>query len=440
MKGLSLLHGHSADSIIAFLDGEAVTSGRFIAHARALAASLPEHARVINLCDDRYYFLLSFVAALLRGQTSLLPPNRTSDTISQLATEACDCYLLSDNPENYTAFNCYDSKVALSDSVETEIPDIAGELIAVLLYTSGSSGNATAHFKSWEMLVRGAQLTAEKLQITAGTTYLATVPPQHMFGLEATVLLPMHSGCAVDNRHPLFPADIRAALDSIAPPRALITTPLQLRACASEQHPIPACEFILSATAPLSAELAASIESLCETTVKEIYGSTETGAIATRITTEGEEWSLLKGYQLTETQNGWQLDAPQFPSPQPIADRLSIKGDHFRLLGRGSDLIKVAGKRVSLGELNHILLTIEGVDDGVFFLPDENDEGRTTRLAAAVVSDSLSNSELLQQLRQRIDAAFIPRPLLRPERLPRNDMGKLPRNALLKLLHNHNKV
>lgn len=437
MKALPLLHGHSTDSVIAYLNAEAITVGRFLAHAKRLADLLPDKARVINLCDDRYYFLLSFVAALLRGQMSLLPPNRTTETISQLATEDNNCYLLSDTPDEYSSFSCHDSKIALNNSVETVIPEIDGDLAAVLLYTSGSSGNATPHLKSWEMLVRGAQLTAEQLKITPGTSFLATVPPQHMFGLEATVLLPMHCGCAIDNRHPLFPADIRAALSSVAAPRALITTPLQLRACASEQQPLAACEFILSATAPLSAELATSIEALCETRVQEIYGSTETGAIATRATTQGESWSLLKGYRLQQTDSGWQLDAPHFPSPQPITDRLSIEGDHFRLLGRGSDLIKVAGKRVSLGELNHILLSIEGVEDGVFFLPDEDGEGRTTRLVAAVVSTELSNTELLEALRQRIDPAFLPRPLLRPERLPRNDTGKLPRRALLQLLHDN---
>jgi acyl-coenzyme A synthetase/AMP-(fatty) acid ligase len=106
-------------------------------------------------------------------------------------------------------------------------------------------------------------------------------------------------------------------------------------------------------------------------------------------------------------------------------------------LGRNSDLIKVAGKRVSLGELNHLLLSIEGVEDGVFFLPDEENGARTIRLAAAVVSTQLSNAELLQALRNKIDPAFLPRPLLRAERLPRNATGKLPRQALLQLLRDN---
>jgi acyl-coenzyme A synthetase/AMP-(fatty) acid ligase len=140
---------------------------------------------------------------------------------------------------------------------------------------------------------------------------------------------------------------------------------------------------------------------------------------------------------LQQGDGGWQLHAPHLPSPQPLCDQLTVEGDHFHLLGRSSDLIKVAGKRVSLGELNHLLLAIEGVEDGVFFLPEEGDEARTVRLAAAVVSSRLSNGELLRALREKIDPAFLPRPLLRPTSLPRNETGKLPRHALLQLLQEH---
>lgn len=433
MNPLPLLRHHHADSVVAYLNGKAVTTARFVAHAQALAATLPEHGTVINLCDDRYYFLLSFAATLLRQQLTLLPPNRTQLTISKLASEQEGCYLLSDQPEAYPAFDCHNCQLPLGDEEAQTIPEIDGGQAAVRLYTSGSTGEATPHLKSWEMLARGAHLTATQLQIDSGTTFLATVPPQHMFGLETTVMLPLQSGCAIDNRHPLFPADIRAALHDIEEPRALITTPLQLRACASEQQPLPRCEFILSATAPLSPELAGTIEALCDTTVREIYGSTETGAIATRCTTRDELWTLIDGCKLEQQDDSWQLQASHLPQPQPIADRLSVEGRRFRLMGRGADLIKVAGKRVSLGELNHILLSLDGVRDGAFFLPQEPDDGRTVRLAA-VVSTQLDSPTLLSRLREKIDPAFLPRPLLIRQQLPRNEAGKLPRHALLQLL------
>jgi len=94
--------------------------------------------------------------------------------------------------------------------------------------------------------------------------------------------------------------------------------------------------------------------------------------------------------------------------------------------------IKIAGKRASLADLNRRLLEIEGVADGVFFLPEGGRAG-TTRLACLVVAPTLEEPEVLAELRRKLVAAFLPRPLLRVDSLPRTATGKLPRQALLDL-------
>ena len=108
------------------------------------------------------------------------------------------------------------------------------------------------------------------------------------------------------------------------------------------------------------------------------------------------------------------------------------------LFGRNTDLIKIAGKRALLSDLNHHLLAINGIKDGAFFMPDaetQSDSGhRETRLAAFVVAPDLSKKALLDQLRTNIDSVFLPRPLKFVAALPRNETGKLPRGKLLELL------
>jgi acyl-coenzyme A synthetase/AMP-(fatty) acid ligase len=118
-----------------------------------------------------------------------------------------------------------------------------------------------------------------------------------------------------------------------------------------------------------------------------------------------------------------------------MGDVLEAKDEQrFILLGRTEDLVNIAGKRGSLGYLNHHLNAIPGVLDGTFFVRDEPDGGAgVTRLAAFVVAPSLDAASLLEQLRERIDPVFLPRPLLFVERLPRSATGKLPREALLSL-------
>jgi acyl-coenzyme A synthetase/AMP-(fatty) acid ligase len=75
------------------------------------------------------------------------------------------------------------------------------------------------------------------------------------------------------------------------------------------------------------------------------------------------------------------------------------------------------------------LNSIDGVLDGVFVVPQE--EGAVvTRLAAYVVAPGLTAEAVMEGLRQRIDPAFLPRPLCLVEFLPRNATGKLPREPL----------
>ena len=99
------------------------------------------------------------------------------------------------------------------------------------------------------------------------------------------------------------------------------------------------------------------------------------------------------------------------------------------LHGRTADLVNIAGKRTSLAHLNYHLNSIEGVRDGVFVVPEQEGEA-VTKLTAYVVAPGLSGDGLINALRQRIDAAFLPRPLHFVDALPRNETGKLPRQAL----------
>jgi acyl-coenzyme A synthetase/AMP-(fatty) acid ligase len=68
--------------------------------------------------------------------------------------------------------------------------------------------------------------------------------------------------------------------------------------------------------------------------------------------------------------------------------------------------------------------------DGVYFVPEEREADGVTRLTAFVVAPGLTRAQVLAALRERIDPAFLPRPLVMVESLPRSITGKLPRAAL----------
>jgi acyl-coenzyme A synthetase/AMP-(fatty) acid ligase len=197
---------------------------------------------------------------------------------------------------------------------------------------------------------------------------------------------------------------------------------------------LPQLDFLLSATAPLSPQLAAAAETRFAAPLYEIYGCTEAGQVATRRTVETVEWRALPGVLLRQDKHGTWVNGGHVETEVLLHDVIELRGHTgFLLHGRTAELVNIAGKRTSLASLNYHLNSITGVCDGVFVMPEQED-GAVTRLTAFVVAPGLTSEAVMNALRQRIDAAFLPRPLCLVESLPRNDTGKLPRQALCRLL------
>ena len=93
---LPLLHARDLAAPLAWSKGKAISAGQFIAEAQALAATLPD-GRPVNLCQDRVHFALGLAAALIRGQTSLMPPNALPETLAQIPAQGGAPYLLIDD-------------------------------------------------------------------------------------------------------------------------------------------------------------------------------------------------------------------------------------------------------------------------------------------------------------------------------------------------------
>ncbi len=77
---------------------------------------------------------------------------------------------------------------------------------------------------------------------------------------------------------------------------------------------------------------------------------------------------------------------------------------------------------------------IEGVRDGVFIMPDDQAGEDVARVVALVVAPDLDKTEILSMLAEHVSPVFLPRPLYKVDSLPRNAMGKLPREELARLL------
>ncbi|CAG9249268.1 Beta-hydroxyacyl-ACP dehydratase [Burkholderia diffusa] len=469
MPTYPLVFHSSPDQTIAWRDGTPVSVRAFVADVARVAAALPAGGHVFNVCRDRYRFAVSLCAALVAGRISLLPSTHTPEMVRQLASFAPDAFCLHDAPDcaiDLPRFAYPDAAPGdRLDDAPFAVPRIDASRIMAYVFTSGSTGAPVPHRKTWGFLVGCVRAAADRLGLLDGraATLIGTVPAQHMYGFESTVLLALIGGLAFSNRQPFYPVDIRDELAAIPQPRVLVTSPIHLRALLSAGHALPPAALVLSATAPLSEKLACEAEAALDAPLVEIYGSTETGQIATRRTSQGATWQLFPGIRLDAraAQDGPGRDAAgddsgptvwasggHVETPVPMGDALELLGDgRFLLHGRKADLVNIAGKRTSLAYLNHQLNAIADVVDGVFFMPDDAapadaDAARepVTRLVALVVAPTLAAADLQRALRERIDPAFMPRPLVFVDALPRNETGKLPRDVLAALVARHTRA
>jgi acyl-coenzyme A synthetase/AMP-(fatty) acid ligase len=423
-----------AGDIVALRAQQPIRRAEFWRDVAALAACLPPRKYILNLCADRYRYIVGFAAALQRQQITLMPSSDISGALEALAEDYPDVYALTD--KTMPALEC----MIYPDHLEAGAPAHALMAVpetqqALILFTSGSTGKPKAVPKSWGPLVRSAHAAGERLGISRlqGATVIGTVPHQHSYGLESLILLGLQHGLRIDAGWPLYPADIRAALARAARPRILVTTPVHLRALLAEPDDMPQADLILSATAPLTQALAARAEAVFGAKLIEIYGCTEAGQIATRRSAHEAQWHCLNGVEISQEGDATYAIGAAVEGSALLHDVIEQTGRATFILGdRSADLVDVAGKRTSLTYLNYQLLDIPGVEDGVVFMGEANGP-RVTRLMALVVAPELTPETLLGALRERIDAAFLPRPLVFVNALPRNSLGKLPREALLRL-------
>jgi acyl-coenzyme A synthetase/AMP-(fatty) acid ligase len=413
-----VLTSRQPDEIIAFRRDGPVRVDRFIAEVVALAELLPDSTYVINLHADRYLYLRAFCAALVAGQCTLMPPNRQPHTLKQLR----DAY-----DGAATLGGAGEEVIDAMPAGDADVPDIPDEQASAIAFTSGSTGTPTPNLKYWETLRLGSFCNARLLLDASGArlNIVATVPPQHMWGMETSILLPLFANVAVSHLTPFYPQDIADALQSLPEPRMLVSSPIHLDTLLKSGLKPVGIHKIITATAPLSKELALDLEKTFDTEVQDVFGCSESGILATRRRSVEEEWTYSDTFDFEISDMGVIISAAHLPKAVKLPDIVELTGKgRFRWLGRQQDMVNIAGKRGSLAELNFRLREIPGVVDGVIFSPSSQKTGRD-RLAALVVAPNLQASDILDALRDKLEPVFLPRPVLMVPSLPRQETGKL---------------
>lgn len=415
------------------LASRAVRVDEFAADVAHVATLLPKATTLVNLASERYQFTVLLFAAAVAGKETLLPGNREAASVAALTQAHPDCVAV------HTDSNARDGEAIywdLAGNGRSDTPTIDPEA-GVTVFTSGSTGQASAHRKSWRLLDSFRQLHAGILNVEASHTLVATVPSWHMYGFEWALLLPTVAPLALYCGSTFYPGDLIKLLQQFAPNTILVSTPVHLRALLATPSRKISVAKTVCATAPIDQNFATEIEARLNCELLEIYGCSEIGSLASRRTVQNNLWRFFDAFSLQQNSQTLTVSHPLLAQPVALADIFSKHSSGYRLDGRATDIVKVGGKRDSLARLNMLLQQIDGVDDGVFYRSGDVGLQDTDRLSAVAVTKTLTSQQIRRQLAADVEPAFLPRPITLVDELPRNATGKLQAQELSDLIHRH---
>ena len=469
----------SLESPVVFHQGKIIKLGELLHTVDFLSKKIPPHQHILNLYEERYFFLLGFLLALKQQTISLFPSTISTHTLAQLKDSYNDVLVLTDNHDNSESLYCenfkaFDLKALIPESINDQsqaisFPEISLKQIVAIIFTSGSTGQPLPYKKLWSDLLTSSHLLAEIFLKTPKqlSALLATVPAQHMYGLEVSIMMALQHGLLIHSNKPFFPQDISDCVEDFKQYSQqsdtridiiLITTPLHLKACIKTEVNLSGVSLFISATAALDKELAQLCEQHYSAQVKEIFGCTEVGSMAWRRAIESQQWTVLDDMSLEkddDNNNEVQINTARSIKHFAFNDIVDvIDNKHFLLKGRKEDLVNQAGKRSSLAYLNHHLQSYDGLIDACYYQDDSQTDSREeTRLIAFVVlKTTLSSSnatissekerhsskkeqqqksrQIRNYLKNKIEAVFLPKKIIYVAKLPRNNTGKLPLSSL----------
>lgn len=444
----SLLH---PDRSRPWADRGGETQADLVAHAERIAALIDaRRGRVVLSCRHARSFVPGLLGAWLAGAMVELLPNVQPGTLDRVDADDGVAHVLHDVADRQgrsaraihvpavlaAAGSLGSGEAEAAPTRATAAPTRAAPPawpeVAVCMTTSGTTERPRTVGKSMAQLV--AELDVLAVIFPAAGAVLSTVPLSHFYGLLFGVLLPLRFGARIVSHDALLPADIAAMLAREAVD-LMVSTPAHLRAMAAAA--MPRDLRVVTSGARMPADLHLRLATEHGWHVTDVLGSTETGGIATR-SHPMNAWAPFPGAAVTAP--GGQLvvrSAWCDGGGAAIDDRIEILPDGtFQHLGRGSELVKIAGKRAHAQAIEATVLAIPGVGDAAVIV--HGGPGREPRVALAFsLADGaapVGRDQIAAAIRRQFDAVFVPKIVKCVTRIPRTERGKLDGEALRALL------
>lgn len=425
-----LTDGLPDDSVVAWRGDTALRFRQLRAAVSALAATAHAGQRVGLLCRDSFHFAAAFLAMAHAGTEIILPPGDHPATLTALSG----------------AFDrLIDDEAVSAATGGAPLSPVDAERVLITFFTSGSTGQPKRVTRTLAMVQHEvATLEAAFGPLSASSRVLGTVGHHHLYGLTFRLLWPLASGRPFTTAtHELWETLFAAAPGN----STIVSSPAHVSRLGGFALLSPADRpgILFCAGAPLSLAASDATAAIVGVRPTEIFGSTESGAIATRQQVEGDEpWQLLPGVRCRISTDGLaSFCSPQVAGWMETGDLAREEHGGIRFLGRADGIVKIEGKRVSLPEVEAALTSLPWVADAAALLLPE----APVRLAAVVVPSTVGwkalekaghfrfGTALARGVAAKLESAGRPKRWRFVTQLPQRHMGKRDGAALLALFN-----
>jgi acyl-coenzyme A synthetase/AMP-(fatty) acid ligase len=285
----------------------------------------------------------------------------------------------------------------------------------MMFFTSGSTGMPVGALKTRENLEAEVKSLTTLLEPYRINKIVVTVPFIHIYGMLLGLLYPLINGIDVVLKEHFLPQDLLNEIDEYT---LVVTTPLYIKALTKlEQSKSLNRSLFVSSTAPLDEAITGLFIDRYRTHLIQLFGSTETGGIAYKIDLD-TLWRPLHKVKTSVNDKNELLVSSPFVSRIlyeegfqylngvfETFDYVEMEEGGFRVLGRSSKILKIAGKRYSTIQIETVLEEMAEISKAVVFVVSDSKSIRgeslditlesnrkfTAREIKKIIQDSFSN-------------------------------------------------
>ena len=349
---------------------------------------------------------------------------------------------------------------------QTQTPAADPDDLAVIIYTSGTSGLPKGVCLSFDNITSNATACIEHARMNSDQVFLSVIPQFHSFGFTAGTVIPLVLGATVCYLPRFSPAGL---IDTIAEQHVTILIAIAsmygalIKMKSANAEKMQSLELLISGGEPLSAKIAQTFKQRYGKEIMDGYGLTESSpVVAVNLPWAKRSGSVgrpLPGIEVCAIdQNGVELP-PQNTGELVISGHCVMQGYHnlpdetaravrngrlftgdvgkvdadgyIHITGRVKEMMIVGGENVFPIEIESVLCEHPDVlEAAVIGMPDDL-RGELPLAFVILDEQSRADEQLLRGFcRERLAGYMVPREIRIKKDLPRGPTGKILKRAL----------